>query len=100
MATLSVPDVAGSGREQDRADCRVDERIGHTDVDHGFLRELHADCRALIRLLDVTFAAMALHAGDSETADLRLEECLEHRVHSVRTNNCFDEFHGILIDLR
>src|SRR5687767_12741689 len=84
---LPVTDLAGLSPRPDRRDRRLDERVGHRNLEANLLRQPHLYRRSAVCLDAVELAAVALDTGHRYAPYLGAVERLQHVVRLLRPND-------------
>ena len=88
---MPSPTAPVRAAREDRVDRRLDEVVGHPDLEAHLLGELHLDRRAAVGLDALGLSAVPLHAVERQAAHLRPEEGLEDVVQLLGPDNRDDE---------
>ena len=90
---LAVADLAGPAAVAERVDRRLDELVGHRDLEADLLRQPDPHRRAAVGLDPVELTAVALHAAHREAPHLGAVQGLEHLVRLLGTDDPDNELH-------
>src|SRR5688572_2381732 len=91
---LAVADVAGPAAFAQRLDRRLDEVVGHGDLEADLLGQPDPYARAAVRLHTVELSSMTLHTAHREPTYFGAVERLQHLVRLLGADDPDHEFHG------
>src|SRR5207237_759064 len=90
---LAVADFPGCTRRKNCLDCRLNEVIGHSDLQSHFIVQLHLHGGAAISLHLLSLATVAAHPADGETSYLGAIKRFEYVVQFFGSDYGENQFH-------